>query len=500
MFGMVADLASLCARHAVQVLAGVATVTLVVRSLGAEGLGAWAVLGTAGFLVGLSDLGLSIAVQRAAAAGDDAATRRLVRLTLLVVALVCPCLAACFYVFLLQAPADAGALRQDLARAAFPALTAGLAGSLAAPIRSFLLVRGAFSRLVWARAAASGIQVALTAVGLALASSLLAPALGLLAGSVLELLLLALAARRVDPLLELRPGWPADRAEAREAFRQGAAALAMNVGVAAAVRADVIILTTYASLSTVGAYQVAARAVDQIHALAKQTSGWLLHRLGDPAHRPGALRLGTAVLGGLVSSGVIALALDGPSLLEAWVGGLAHDRVVAIAVGLLGTAAIIAAAEEMASTTLTVSGATTWNVATPVLLGHALNLVLSLIGVRYAGAWAVAGGTVCGNLLIALLVWSKVRALVRWRWAEVLWTLAPVGAAGSVSLGVGWALAPFASRGPVASALSCSLVALIGTGVALLVWWRRTRSSLGPAVLVAAHAPASQDATPAPSP
>ncbi|WP_224242668.1 lipopolysaccharide biosynthesis protein [Hyalangium gracile] len=469
--GMTADFLSVCARHVAQTVAGLLTVSLVVRALGPEGLGAWALLGTTSFLVGLSDLGLSVAVLRAAARPDAAATYRLVRLTMGVVLIVCPCLSLGAYLLLLRLPSELGMLQAELSHAALPAFAAGLIGSLGAPLRSLLLMRGAFTSLAWSRAAASATQVTLTAGGLAMYPSLLVPALGLLASASIEALVLTRAVRHSAPGLELRPCWPKEPAELRDALRQGTAALAINVGVAAAIRADVFILSAYLPLSAVGAYQVASRSIDQIFSLAKQASGWLLHRLGDPDGRPGALRLGTAVLGGLTTSGVVTLALDGSAILEAWVGPLAQDRVVQVAVALLGTAAIIAAAEEIASATLTVSSASTWDVARPMLLGHSLKIAVSLIGARYLGVWGVAGGTVCGNVLIALLIWSKARALVGWRAEELAWTLAPIGAAGLVSLSVGWALAPLAMRTALASALICGGVTLLGTAAALLSWW-----------------------------
>ncbi|MBN9685649.1 MULTISPECIES: lipopolysaccharide biosynthesis protein [unclassified Corallococcus] len=469
---MMVDLLSTCARHVTQIAAGLVTVALVVRMLGPESLGAWTVLGTTGFLLGLSDLGLGVVVQRAAARPDDDATRQMLRLTLLVVTVVCPCLGVGAYAFLLHLPSATEALRADVARAALPVLAAGWVGSLSSPFRSFLLIRGAFTALAWARALAAALQVGLTVVLLSSSRSLFGPAMGVLSGAAAELFVLVVASRRVDPKVDLRPGWPADRARVRDAFREGAGALAMNIGVAAAVRADVFILTTAASLSMVGAYQVASRAVEQILSTGKLLSGWLLHRLGNPEHRADALRLGTAAMGALVSSGVIALALDGTALLEAWVGGLAQERVTALAVGLLGVAAIIAASEEAASVTLTVGGATPWDVANPVMLGHALNVAVSVLGVGYAGVWAVAGGTVCGNALIAVLVWRKLGALLQWRFQDVLRALAPTGAAVLVALAAGWGLAPLAARGPLESALSCSLVTLLGTGMALLLWWR----------------------------
>jgi O-antigen/teichoic acid export membrane protein len=471
---MTADFLSVCARHVAQTVAGLLTISLVVRALGAEGLGAWALLGTTSFLVGLSDLGLSIAVQRAAARPEEAVTRRLIRMTMGVVLIVCPCMSLGAYLLLLRLPAAMDSLQAELSLAVLPTLAAGLVGSLGAPLRALLLMRGAFTSLAWSRAAASTAQVVMTAVGLALSPSLLAPALGLFASAVIEALLLTRAARQLDPGLELRPGWPAQAGEVRDAFRQGMAALAINVGVAAAIRADVLILSASLPLAAVGAYQVASRSIDQLFSLAKQASGWLLHRLGDPESRPGAVRLGTAVLGGLVTSGVVALALDGSALLEAWVGPLARNPVVGVAVALLGAAAVIAAAEELAAAALTVSGTSTWAVARPMLLGHGLNVAVSLAGVRHFGVWAVAGGTVCGNLLIALLIWRKARALIGWSTKGVAWTLAPLGAAGIVSLSLGWALAPFTTGSALISALTCCGVTLLGTAAALGSWWLRS--------------------------
>jgi O-antigen/teichoic acid export membrane protein len=470
---MAADLLSACARHVAGIASGLIMVPLIVHFLGSEGLGAWALLGTTGFLLGLSDLGLSIAVQRATARSDEAATRRLVGLTNLVVLVVCPCMSAAAYFLLFRLPSASAALQADVDRAAPLALVAGLAGSLGAPLRAFLMMRGAFGPLAWARAAASAVQVGVTALWLMITPSLAAPSAGLLANLTVETLLLARASRRLDPLLDLRPRWPSERSEVRDAFRQGAAALAINVGVAAGTRADVLILTAFVPLSAIGAYQVGSRAIDQIFALAKQVSGWLLHRLGDRDSRPGALRLGTAVLGGMVSSGVAALALDGSALLVAWAGPIGRDRIVTVAVGLLGTAAIIAAAEEVAAAALTVSGATTWHVARPMIAGQSLNVAVSILGVRYFGAWAVAGGTVCGNLLFAVLVWSRARELVNWRLSEVLWALAPMVAGALVSLGAGVVLAPLAARGPLLSAIVCCGVGGLGTAAALLSWWWR---------------------------
>lgn len=474
----VLNLLAACARHLSGVVAGLFTIPLVARSLGADGLGAWAVLSTTGYLMVLSDLGLSVAVQRTAARADVAATRRMMALTLLVVSIVCPLLCAGAYAMLLWLPDSQNAVIQaDVARAAIPMLIAGLVGAVANPVRSYLIMRNVFPVIARARAYASGAQVIITAVGLAISPTLLAPTLGVLAAALLETLTLVLAAREQDPQFSLRPGWPGDPAEVRDAFRQGSAALAINFGVAAAVRADALILTTYLPLSAVGAYQVAVRAVDQIAVFARQLCAWLLHRLGNPEERSSAVRLGTAAIGGLVASGVLALRLDGMALLEAWAGPVARDELTAMAVGVLGAAAIILAAQEAAAATLTLSHAGAWQAARPILAGHMLNVVISLIGVRYYGAWAVAGGTACGNLLIAVLIWSGARRLLHWRASQLFWAVAPILGAVAVTGATGWVLAPLTIGHPVVSAVVCSVITLLGTAASMLIWWRRDAAS-----------------------
>lgn len=491
--GTILGLVAACARHISGVVAGLFTIPLVASALGAEGLGAWAVLSTTGYLMALSDLGLSVSVQRAAARPDDAATRRVLRLSLLVVSIVCPLLCVGAYALLLWLPASqSGALQTDVARAALPMLLAGLVGALANPVRGFLLMRNVFPVLAQARALSAVAQVALTAVGLRLSPSLLAPTLAVLVASIFETGVLVRAARRLDPHISLRPAWPDNPDEVRDAFRQGAAALAINFGVAAAVRADVLILTTYLPLSAVGAYQVAARAVDQIAVFARQVCTWLLHRLSTPEERSSAVRLGTAAMGGLVASGILALGLDGTALLEAWAGPIAGEQLTALALAVLGSAAVIHAGQEVAAASLTVGNESAWHAARPILLGHLFNVTISLLGAKYYGAWAVAGGTLCGNLLMAALIWSRARTLLRWSPLQLLGTLAPILGAGLVSAGAGWALAPLTRGHPVVSAAICGVVTVLGTGTALLLWWRRA-STDAPVMPTVAVEPSAAD-------
>ena len=474
-----ADMLAAGARHLVAVVAGVVTIGLVARRLGPDALGAWALLGTASFLLGVTDLGLSAAVQRAAARPEVEPARRLVGLALLVVATLAP-LAACLSLgFLLDVPGAAPALRADVARAGAVAMSAGVVGALAFPFRSFALVRGGMRCLAEARAASSAAQVVVTATWLSLRPTLLAPAVGLLVAALIETALTVRAARRIDRGLPLVPALPGSLRELAAPLRDGAASLAINLFTLAAVRADVLVLAHVAPLSVVAGYGVGARAVDQSFTFAKQVSAALLPRLGDPATRDGAVRLGTAVLGVLVTSGIAALAFDGAGLLTAWAGAVAAQRETALALALLGSAAVFAAAHEVAASTLLLGGRTAWASAAPIIAGSLLNVTALLALARAGGVWAAAGSTLLGNALTTVLVWSKARRLLRWSARDVASALAPMAAAGAASLSVGWALADRGAASLAGSAAACMLTTATGLAAGAWVALRRPTRAVG---------------------
>jgi hypothetical protein len=458
----IADIVVAGARHALAVATGVLTIGLVARRLGPDALGAWALLGTASFLLGAADLGLSTAVQRAAVQRDPAPARRVTALALLAIAVVAPTAAVLSYVFLLDVPGAAPALRADVDRAGVLVMIAGVVAAAAFPYRGFALVRGGMRALAGAKAAAAAAQVTITATWLWLQPTLLAPAAGLLAAALLETALSVRVARGLDPALPLLPARPASRGEIVTALRDGAAALAINLSVLAAVRADVVVLAHVAPLALVAAYGVASRAVDQSYTLAKQVSAALLPKLGDPGARGGAVRLGTAVLGVLVASGMPALALDGQGMLVAWAGPVAARPQAAVALALLGGAAMIAATHELVASALMLGGRTAWATATPIVLGSAVNVALLLGLARVAPVWAAAGGNVLGNVVVSVMVWSRARRLLGWTARDVAGAVAPAAAAGAASLGVGWALAGAGAAGLAGSVAACALTTACG--------------------------------------
>jgi O-antigen/teichoic acid export membrane protein len=486
-------------RHASSIVAGILTVALVARVLGPDALGAWAMMATMGLLMSLCDLGLTTAVHRAAVAGDPGTTRRMVGLALLATVILSPIAALGSYAFLRDIPGASPELLADASRALVLVLAGGVTGALAAPYRAFVVVRGGMQALARARALAALLQVIVTAVGLSLSSSLLAPALGMLLGLSVEGALTLRAALAIDRELPRRPLLPASGAELATALRDGSASLAINLAGAAAIRIDVFILARVAPLAVVAAYGVASRAVDQSYVLAKQASAALLPRLGDPKQRDRATDLGTAVLGGLGASGLVALALCGTPLLVAWAGPVAAAPPATIALSLLALAAVVMASVEVASSTVTLGARTAWSAAIPIVLGAAVNVLISVTGASSLGVWAVAGGTLVGNLLLAVLMWRGARSLLGWSGARVARTLAPVAAAGLAALASGAALAPFASGGPFRSLAACAVTSAIGCGAALVasLGVRGTRNlaarlvaKLRPFVARAAAAPA----------
>ena len=456
------------ARHLVSATAGLFTIALVARRLGVDGLGAWALLSSGIYFFGLSDLGLATAIYRSVAAGDAERARRGVGLSLWALCLSLPLLSLILFPFLAVLPSAPAALQEDLLRALPLVFLSGALSGLCAPYRAFVLIRGGVAALARARTLGAAGQIALLAAWFALRPSLVAPAAASALGALLELCVVAARARALDPALPL---WPARAhlAGAREALREGAAALAINASVAAGLRLDVFLLSRYAPLSTVAAYGIASRAVEQCLVLAKQTSTALLHRLADAHAREGAVILGTAILGALVASGMPALALDGRALLAAWAGPAAGSEAVALALWLLGSAAVINSAVELPSAAITVGGRSAWDTARVIALGCGLNVAISFAGVAHFGVWAVAGGTVVGNALIAVLLWRRALQSFGWRAAQLGRALLPLCAAGAVSLLAGLALRAPSSSGPWASFGACAVTSLLGCAAAAAV-------------------------------
>jgi peptidoglycan/LPS O-acetylase OafA/YrhL/O-antigen/teichoic acid export membrane protein len=467
-----ASFISAAARHVAGALAGFVLIPVIAHALGAEALGAWTLLGTCSFLLGIADLGLSTCVQRAVAAGDDEGARRLVSLSLAAISLTTPLLAGLAFAGL--DGALSASLGDRTTTVVLVALAAGAVGAWAFPYRGFLLVKGGMRTLAVARGVGSVTQVLLTIALMGATRSLLAPALALLLGSTIETAMTVLGARRHDRALPLLPAIAGDRRWAAGALREGSATLAINASSIAAQRIDVLLLAAVAPLPIVAAYGVVSRVVDQAYVLAKQVSAAVLPRLAVAADRPAAVRLGTRVMGVLVASGMPALAIDGGQLLVAWGGPTAGSSLASTVLLILGAAAVIAASQEVAASALTMAGASAWQAATCLIAGTALNVGISLVGARFAGPVVIAAATVAGNLLTAALIWKKASALLSWGPREIAAALTPLPIAALAATLAAKAAQGVASGGARLSFAMAALSAAVGL-LAAVAWtcWPR---------------------------
>lgn len=461
-----ADMAAAVLRQLSATLAGWIVVPLVGVRLDTEALGLWILLGSAAALPGLSDLGLTIAAQRASVAGDAERSRRVMGLAVRVGLAVGPALALLAWPLLLDVPPS----RWDaqLRIAAPLVLIAVVVQAFGNAHRGFVIVRGGMRGLAKARALASLAQVTVAGVGLGLSPSLVAPALGLLVGNLFETFAVLALARTIDPRVGVLP----ERAtgdEARRAFVDGSAALAIAFATTLAVRIDLLVLVRHAPLVAVAAYGIALRAVDQSYLLAKQTSSALLPRLGARGERTEVVTLGTACLGALVASGMVSLALPGRVLLEAWAGGLEGGADLALPLVVLGSAAIVTSLHEMASVSLTFAGRSAWTGARPIVAGALVNAAISLLGAPRFGVVAVAGSTLIGAAVTAIGAWSAARRDLEWSWSEVGRAMLPALAALLVTSPLAW-LGREAS-GVVDSALRACAVTTTGTCVGVGAMW-----------------------------
>jgi hypothetical protein len=174
---------------------------------------------------------------------------------------------------------------------------------------------------------------------------------------------------------------------------------------------------------------------------------------------------------------MIALALAGQPLLVAWVGGVAGGPLTARVLSVLAAAAIIKAACELVGAMLTLGGRTAWSSATPIAIGSALNITLSILGAPRYGIWAIAGSIVLGNALAAVLLWERARRMLCWTAADVLRTLAAPAAAGCAAATVAWSLSSYARAGLLPSLLICICAVICGWGTLSVVLWRSTCKS-----------------------
>jgi O-antigen/teichoic acid export membrane protein len=469
-------------RHIAAALAALLVYPIIARVLSVELLGAWALLSTAGYLLSLSDLGLTTAVHRAAVTQDRERARRAVGLALFAVAGLGPLLAVASYAFLLDlqalSSAAQGSIGGSVGHAAVIVLAAGVVSALAGPYRGFALARGGVAPVATARALSSITQLAVTSIAFIYERSLLAPAAGYLAGALVELSLSWRAASAIDPALPLCPRRPTDRAETIAALRDGAAALTIGVAAAVAIRVDIFVLSSFAPLAVVAAYGVASRAVDVSYLLAKQSTVALMPRLGDSARREVAVRVGVGAFGGVVAAGMTALGLAGQPLLIAWVGPAAEGPVTALALALLALAAIVQATSEVPASMLTLSSRTAWASAVPIALGSAVNITISLVGAPHYGVWAVAGSTLIGNAVTSVLLWQKAQRVLNWNWGSVSRALAgPLGAGGTAAA-LAASLASSTGGRLLPSLGLCAAAVLSGLLVLCFIMWRNRWTSI----------------------
>ncbi len=460
--GTIGAIAAAVLRHVATAASGLLTIPLVVRAMGADGVAAWTLLGVAAFALGVADLGMGVAIQRAAARGDQDAVRRAIGISITTVLVIAPLLALGSYTFLLDLESAPAALAADLARAAPVALVGGVVAALAFPFRALAVVRGAMRPLAWARGLASALQIGVTAGGLAWRPSLMAPAVALLVAAVVETAITAATARSIDREVPLDPRLPRSLGELGGLLNQGAATVAVNAAAMVALRFDVVVLSRVAPLAVVAAYGVAFRAVDQSFTLAKQASAALMPRLARAEERTQATRFGTALLGGVVASGMAALATQGDGLLVAWAGDAARHPDTAVALALLAAGAVVAAGHEVVASALTLGGRSAWRAALPLTVGYAVNVAVTFAGASRYGVVAVAGGTLLGNIVTSVLLWRRAGEVVGGGSGFAVRALAPVGLAGLAALIVGVSIGRLPFEGLLASLLGCLLATSAG--------------------------------------
>ena len=445
------------------------TLPVIAHFLDGERMGAWALLGAAGFLVGFVDLGLATAVQRSAVTEEHGRTRRLVGLSLGAQALLLPVFFLVAWLFFVDVSGASAEVQEEIADATWLVLAAGAFLGLSQPYRMFVFARGGVRQVANARTVAALLQVTVLLAGFfGIGVSLAVPAAAFLVNTSVDFVLTALAARQMDRAIPFRPRLPLDAAEAKSAFRDGSAAFVLNLAISAAVRVDLFVLHSVAPLALVGTYQVAGRAIDMAYVVAKQATAAIMRDLGKPELRERAVRVGTGAFAGVVISGMSAVAFVGQPFLIAVFDEHAAGEAAAIVLALLGSAAVITSLYEVASSMVMLGGRSAWQCATPIVVGSLVNLTLSISLSPYYGVWAVAGSTVVGNAITFSMMWPQARRILGWSVGRIVATIAPGLAALAASVTLGLLLRPLVDHWAT-SLGACALVSVVGLGAAASV-------------------------------
>jgi O-antigen/teichoic acid export membrane protein len=466
--GVAKDAVASVARHVATVIAGLVTVPILARSLGASRLGFWSFLGTTAFILSLCDLGLNAATLRASAGVDPSHAKRVARLTAIGTALVAiPAVAlAILWLFSVadRLPMDQ---QHDARRAVLIAMVGGVINSVGQAPRSYAQGQGYLVKLAWARAVAVGVQFIVTVIGLAVGYSLTAVAMGFAVGALIEGLLgLRAAADGVEGR-----GLPS-AAHRPEIRRVAAAGFIGNLAVVMAVRLDVVVLERVADLATIGAYSVAQRIVDQGFTLVKQVSSALVPRLGArSANRGLTIALGTMTLGALAGAPLTALAIAGKPFVVMWAGPAVDLPILSVALVWFAVSGMVIGMEDVATSGMSLGG-NALAAARYMMIGSLTNVGLSVAGGLLLGPWAVAAATAIGCGVTAVLVWRATRVSLGWTYAQLRAVLTPpfvaIASAGLTALWLSHSGVP-----SLAVVLSCSV---IGVGLGGLTMWRLLRS------------------------
>ncbi|MCA9603098.1 MAG: polysaccharide biosynthesis C-terminal domain-containing protein [Polyangiales bacterium] len=481
------------ARQMVSLLPNLVIYPLIARMLGDADFGAWTLIGAAGFMLILSDAGLSTAVRRAAVTDDHALARRTLGLALLTITAVLPfAIVAMFHTMLTFR--DVGPrLGEEAFRASAVMMIGGSLGALANPFMDFVYARGGAAQVARTRVIGATVQIAIIVSGFVWKPMLLIPAAASSVNSLIQLVLLAREARRHDPELPLLPRLPTDKAEALRAYRDGFAQLSINASVVMALRIDYKVLewaatkhaladgmsardASHKALELVGKYGIAGLAVDMSYMIAKQANTALMRSLGRNDERTSAFRVGTTIFSGLIVSGMAAIIFAGQPFIVLLLGDKAEGVEVYTILHLLGAAAMILSTYEVAGQMVMLSAKTAWACAIPYMCGALVNLFVSVTFAPVAplyGIVAVAGSTAIGNCVAAVLLWRQAVRIVEWSWRDAWGVFFPIVMAASTSIAVAVALGGVANSGPWQS-LGVSLVVTLTGVTAMALTVRRS--------------------------
>jgi len=443
-------------------------------------LGVWSLIAACAVFLSLSELGLSVAVQRAIVRKDRVSVGDIIALSDRVQILILPLIVLSSMVYVTYSLASSIDFADEVRTCAAIAMIGGALTANVLVREAALVALGYPNQIATIRATTSLVQLILLVALLHFHKSLTVVAIAFMLSQLWQFAFVRLTWRKLGRAYD--SGSSASKLWVlRSVYRDCSAQLAINLSIVMALRIDLFIVgwiayervssdalsdaaRKAASLEIVGAYALATKIIEMAYLLLKRGLAVLVNPLGDENRRAQTVVAGCRVFSCAVACVMACVVLVGEPALMLVIGPV-FEFVDPTILVILAISAVVLSTYEVPASAIMLCAPSAWQCATPLVLGAVVNFFVSIVGGFFFGPIAVAAGTLSGCVFTCLLVWRSL-AKIPGVTASFTSVLTPVALSGLLIISVVYLSLTLVSLG-VISSVGISLLAMTAGLIAL---------------------------------